>query len=432
MSRTLSSTFTLASLALALGSPAAAQQLPFTLNPASALDVSTTFELRLPGTLIGDFDAVSNPTGTRTLPGLFGGSGNQPISIQLDLIGSLDVAAPATGAFAVRADSEAGTVEFDGLAVQLASSGAAATLSLRLTYPTFRTFAPNSLFPSLIPLELPIGQATIGDITLAQLGPVIGTLVPTATVGVFDVTATVAATLTFEFDFNGQITPVGPLPVLLPITAVLDLAACDASLTGGALAATNQTLPSPAPFELTDLPFPLPTILPPGGTANLLLTVALDEIAFDAGVDLTVDAGAPAAARIERYCDLTPNSAGLGAVIDASGATSVTANNLVFDVVGLPSNVFGFFVASKVEAYTPNLGGGQGTLCITNPCLRFSEDIRFSGPGGAVTFQPNLAALPMGVAVLPGESWRFQYWYRDSNPSTTSNLTEALRILFCE
>ena len=428
------------SLAALTAGVASSQSLPFDVNQtASSLDVSTTFELRLPGTLIGDFDAVSNPAGTRTLPGLFGGSGNQPVVIQLDLIGSLDVTAPASGMFTLQPDTAAGTAAIGGLSLDLLSSapsavgGATAELSLRLTYETFRTFAPDSLFPSLIPLELPLGQASISDLSLVQSGgPVAGLLAATATVGVFDLTALVPASLSFLIDFNGQVTPVGPLPFALPLTATLDLASCAATLAGSADAAVNQTLPAPVPFELTDLPFPLPTVLPPGGTANLLLSAALQDIVFDATLDLALGAGAPAAARIERYCVANPNSAGLGALIDSLGSTSIAANALRFDVAGLPAGSFGFFLMSQVEDFLPGAGGSQGTMCITDPCIRFSEDVRFSGAGGAVSFQPDLTALPMGVTVAPGESWRFQYWYRDANPQSTSNLTDGLRVLFCE
>lgn len=431
-------TLSLATVAAATAGVASAQSLPFDVVQAtSSLDVLTTFELRLPGTLIGDFDAVANPAGTRTLPGLFGGSGNQPVVIQLDLIGTLDVTAPASGAFTLRPDVAAGTAAIEGLTLDLLSSGpsvggATAALSLRLTYETFRTFAPDSLFPSLIPLELPLGQAAISDLSLVQSGPIAALLAATATAGVFDLTALVPASLSFVIDFNGQVTPVGPLPFALPLTATLDLAACAATLAGTADAAVNQTLPAPIPFELTDVPFPLPTLLPPGSTANLLLSVALEEIVFDAALDLTLGAGAPAAARIERYCVASPNSAGLGALIDSLGSTSIAANALRLDVAGLPANSFGYFLMSQVEASLPGAGGGQGTMCITDPCFRFSSDVQNSGAGGAVTFQPDLTALPMGATVAPGESWRFQYWYRDANPSATSNLTDGLRVLFCE
>ena len=34
------------------------------------------------------------------------------------------------------------------------------------------------------------------------------------------------------------------------------------------------------------------------------------------------------------------------------------------------------------------------------------------------------------VAILPGETWYFTAWFRDSNPGPTSNFTDAVSILF--
>ncbi|MEZ6013905.1 MAG: hypothetical protein R3F49_02215 [Planctomycetota bacterium] len=428
----------LTALALAASAPALAQGLELGLDFAvdantSSLDLSTTFELRLPGTLIGDYDVTANPTGTRTVPGLFGGSGNQPIDIQLDLLGALDIDVPASGAFTLAADPSTSSASIEGLALDLATGGAAGVaLSVRLTYPTFRTFSPDSLYLSLVPIELPLGQATIGDIAVAQVGPALGTLTATATPGVFDLDALVAVTLTFDLDFNGQITPVGPVPAALPLSAVLDLAACDAALTGAAMTAANQTIPAPAPVSLMDVPFPLPTILPPGGTANLLFTVDLDEVVFDLSLDLALDADAPASERVERYCVASPNSAGLGATLDLVGSTSLGLDQLDFSITGLPQQSFGFLLMSQPEDFVANVGGGEGTLCLASPIYRFQSSIQNSGPGGSVLFRPDLAALPGGVVFAAGDTWRFQYWYRDANPTTTSNLSDGLRVQFCQ
>ena len=52
----------------------------FSIDPKSSnLSIDLGLSFPLGGTLIGDYDAVSNPEGTRTVPGLFGGSGNNPI-----------------------------------------------------------------------------------------------------------------------------------------------------------------------------------------------------------------------------------------------------------------------------------------------------------------------------------------------------------------
>jgi hypothetical protein len=34
------------------------------------------------------------------------------------------------------------------------------------------------------------------------------------------------------------------------------------------------------------------------------------------------------------------------------------------------------------------------------------------------------------VGVAPGESWSFQAWYRDNNPTPTSNFTDASTVTF--
>lgn len=428
------SAFLTAALAVFGAAPAAAQGLPFVVDAnVSTVDIATTFELRMPGTLIGDFEATTNPTGTRTLPGLFGGSGNQPVSIQLDLIGVLDTLGPASGVFTLVADTRTGAATVEGLDLDLATGGGSAlALSVRLTYPTFRSFSPDSLFLSLVPIELPLGQAALGDIAVEQLGPALGTLTPTATPGVFDVVALVPVSLTFDVDFNGTLTPVGPVPVALPLTATVDLATCDALFVGAAMSATNQTIPAPTPLSLQDIPFPLPTILPPGGVANLLFSVDLDEVVFDATVDVALAAAAPAAARVQRFCVASPNSAGLGAPLDLLGSPSIALNQLDFGVTGLPANSFGFLLMSQVEDFVPTVGGGEGTLCLASPIFRFQSFAQNSGPGGVVLFRPDLTALPGGTALVPGDSWGFQYWYRDANPTVTSNTTDALRMQFCQ
>ena len=65
---------------------ARAQSFAFhVVQPQSSIDITSNFDLDMPGTVIGDFDAATNPTGTRTLPGIFGGSGNQPINMDITL-----------------------------------------------------------------------------------------------------------------------------------------------------------------------------------------------------------------------------------------------------------------------------------------------------------------------------------------------------------
>ena len=420
-------------LALMLAAPAAGQTLPFTIDSSvSALDLETTFELRMPGTLLGDHDPMTNPGGTQTRPGIFGGSGNQPINIQLDLIGDLDVLSPVDGGFDLTPDLTLGAGLVENLDLTLIVGGAGAVdLTLRLTYDTFRTIAPGSLFLSLIPIEIPLGSAALGNVTLVQTASVPALLAATATPGVFDVTALVPVDLTFDFDFNGQVTPVGPVPVLLPLRSVADLGACSATLDGGAQTMTSQMIPAPVPLSIPNIPLPLPTILPPGGIANLLMSVDLDEIVFDSDLDLTLSSSAPESARTESYCVAAPNSAGLGALLDVQGSTSIAADDIVFGATGLPASSFGFLLMGPGEDFVAGFGGSQGNLCLGGHLSRFSDHIQNSGAGGSIQFDPDLTQLPSGVVLAPGETWRFQYWFRDGNPTPTSNTTDAQRVMFC-
>ncbi|MFT7679088.1 MAG: hypothetical protein ACI8QC_003087 [Planctomycetota bacterium] len=50
---------------------------------------------------------------------------------------------------------------------------------------------------------------------------------------------------------------------------------------------------------------------------------------------------------------------------------------------------------------------------------------------GTVLFQPDLANLPNNVTIQPGDSWIFQYWFRDANPTPTSNTSDAVVVTFC-
>ena len=50
------------------------------VSESSSIDLSGSVGLAFEGALIGNYDEEANPQGTLTRPGLFGGSGNQPIS----------------------------------------------------------------------------------------------------------------------------------------------------------------------------------------------------------------------------------------------------------------------------------------------------------------------------------------------------------------
>jgi hypothetical protein len=124
----------------------------------------------------------------------------------------------------------------------------------------------------------------------------------------------------------------------------------------------------------------------------------------------------------DQNCTPNPNSSGASAVLTAQGSALIAANSVGLDVTGLPPNQFGYFLMSRV---TNNVSVSDGVLCLGLPFVRFAQDILHSGTQGEVSFSPDLAHLPQNTTFLAGESWYFQYWYRDLNPGNVSNLSSS-------
>ena len=135
------------------------------------------------------------------------------------------------------------------------------------------------------------------------------------------------------------------------------------------------------------------------------------------------------------YCAANPNSTGGSSAISADGSQTAASNDLTLTASGLPSNSFGFFIASRTQGFAGNPGGSQGNLCLGGAIGRFQQQIVNSGSGGAFSIQADLSAFPdpaLGtVVVVPGDTWNFQAWHRDAvGGSTTSNFTNGLEIIF--
>ncbi|MCP3920411.1 MAG: VCBS repeat-containing protein [bacterium] len=133
---------------------------------------------------------------------------------------------------------------------------------------------------------------------------------------------------------------------------------------------------------------------------------------------------------VENYCGVTPNSAGDGATLSASGSRVVQDNDLRLAAVGLPLDQPGYFLASATADFISLFGGSQGNLCLGPPQYRFSQSVLDSGSEGRVDFGLDQAGLPSGMTIAPGEAWHFQMWFRDQNPDATSNTSDGLRVEF--
>ena len=132
--------------------------------------------------------------------------------------------------------------------------------------------------------------------------------------------------------------------------------------------------------------------------------------------------------RATSYCSTAPNSVGGGALMDSSGSYSVSLNDTSLIATDLPPNQFGLFF------YGPNqiqISFGNGFRCIGGGVKRFR--IQQANILGVATRAIDLTDLPDNGEILSGETWQFQFWYRDPmGGGSQFNLSDGLFIEFCD
>jgi hypothetical protein len=137
-----------------------------------------------------------------------------------------------------------------------------------------------------------------------------------------------------------------------------------------------------------------------------------------------------------RYCaPAVANSTGQPGRIVVTGSDEAADDALSLIAQDLPSNTFGYFLTSRTTGLVPMAGGSQGTLCLGGSIGRYNRpgEVGATGGGSSFTLRLDLASTPSptgAVAVLAGETWNYQGWYRDANPQVTSNFTDAVAVTF--
>lgn len=272
--------------------PALAQSYDFQSTALSGVTGSVDFSVATTGTLIGDWDADTNPTGTRTKPGLFGSFGsteNVAVNVDLGLGLGGSVNSMSQSAFNLNLNTGAGTALISGYSADLLASGPVALpASIMLAFDTFRTANPDSVYLG-VPLDVPFGELSLASLTATQIGPAApGSLTP-AGGNVYDLTLAIPVNIQAQFEgLDGQMFDIGPLPFVLPVDGQLEVAGQTASLTATAALELAETFD--AGVALPQFPLGLPTILPPGDTANLLFDLMLGEIGASLDLTATLDA----------------------------------------------------------------------------------------------------------------------------------------------
>ncbi len=271
-------------------------------SSASSASLVGAVEIHNTGVLVGDFDAETNPDGTSTRPGFFGGSGNNPIGMELTGVVDANLDTNPTGGMSIGVDFDALTIDLSGMEIDLlGGQSGVAQPSVSMIYDTFNTVNPSFIYPGGIPFEFPIGDGSSIDLAVAtQTGPGLGVLTPTADPDVFGFSMVMPAELAMSFTigFDGADPPADgfePLAVVLPLSGTIE------RLGGGGvvllMTIESQQIDQETPIEgvvLPEIAFELPTL--GVETAGVLFTLTPDllTVGLDYGWSLVVN-GAPSA-----------------------------------------------------------------------------------------------------------------------------------------
>lgn len=267
--------------ALALTQATLAQEYTFTFDPAlSGVTGDVDFGINANGALIGDWDAETNPSGTRTKPGIIGSFGASenvavPVSLGVGLGGTLNT--QTTGGFSADFNTGLGTVLINDYSANFLSSGPASLgASIALSFDSFRTRNPDSLYIGGFPLELPFGSLDLTELSAVQAGaPGIGTISDNGG-GSYSFAAAIPVDLTARISLFGNEIDFGQIPLALALTGDVQFVGDTATLTSVTPLGFDFTTDPGIAFP--DFPFDLPTILPPGASAGLIFSLVLDEL----------------------------------------------------------------------------------------------------------------------------------------------------------
>jgi hypothetical protein len=293
---------------------ASAQLYDFTVvAPPSGISGNLSISASTQGTLVGNYDPNTNPTGTRTKPGLFGQFGpteNVPVNVSIGAAIGGNINRQAGGTFRATVDGSTNTITFENLSVNFLANGPAVLpVTLTIAGQSFRTRNPTSTY--ILPsqgISFPIGTVNLSQFAAVQTGAGAGVLTPTGP-DQYDFTAGVLVDLTFAADLLGN--PFAQtVPIVLPLQGQVVVSGNSALITS--LQPLNFSQTFNPNLDLPPFEFGLPTILPPGGTANLIFDLTLEEIGLNVDLDVNLRAEG---ALVPEPASLTALGLGLAALV---------------------------------------------------------------------------------------------------------------------
>jgi len=251
--------------------------LPFDVDrQQSFINGSFQQTIHMPGLLIGDYDAETYPEGTMTRPGIFGGSGNNPIVCSIEPVASGLFADDLEGTLDIDFDFENSSMLINTAEFQALSDTAIQfPLSVLFEYETFRSIAPDSIFVGGFPIEIPFGDGYVKSLDMSLAVSITTELNPVSATQ-WSYQAELPIVMTMELEILE--TNIGPLPfpgMLLLAGNVINEDG-EISITGTSTWKSQEVIADP-PIFFDNLPLELPTIIPPGDFAGVYLSAAADE-----------------------------------------------------------------------------------------------------------------------------------------------------------
>ncbi len=197
----------------------------------------------------------------------------------------------------------------------------------------------------------------------------------------------------------------------------------------GARVSAGGTVLDPSSFAWLDSEQPVtwPVLATYGARTMFVAAQMRPELglgAYRLVVERTVgDCASPA-----RFCSAGPNTSGAAARIDATGTSSLSANNLVLAATNLPAGTFGLFFQGN-RAVQPGGVFGNGLRCIGGTLQRLGVVPATAGGSASMAQDFNSA----GWAGVNANDVRYvQFWFRDPLAGGAGfDLTDALELSFC-
>jgi len=155
-----------------------------------------------------------------------------------------------------------------------------------------------------------------------------------------------------------------------------------------------------------------------------------DECDIAAGVEQDLDGnGLPDACDCAGVpsCEATVNSTGAPATIASNGQCSVAANQFVLTSSSVPNGLGLFFFSDGLLNHGEGVPFFNGVRCVGPAVSRLPV---LQAVGGVAQTSVDFTTGP-AAQIQAGETWHFQYWYRDvAGGGAQVNVSEALTVAF--